>query len=152
MSQVLAFEADRRTINITINSFGTELSKEQRAKLFPSIGNLWPAGNNTLAKSDELDQVKSVCDNVAQYRAFFDSSSTGAGGQDDDDSIASKLEERFFNMEVHINKLSFLSQFQYGVFYSYIKLKEQEIRNITWIAECIAQDARERIQDYITIF
>jgi V-type H+-transporting ATPase subunit d len=33
-----------------------------------------------------------------------------------------------------------------------MKLKEQEIRNLTWIAECIAQDAKERIQDFIPIF
>ncbi|CAG8732762.1 15181_t:CDS:2, partial [Acaulospora colombiana] len=50
------FEADRRTINITINSFGTELSKEQRAHLFPTIGNLYSAGNNALAKADDVEQ------------------------------------------------------------------------------------------------
>jgi V-type H+-transporting ATPase subunit d len=50
-------------------------------------------------------------------------------------------------MEVHLNKLSFLRQFQFGVFYSYFRLKEQEIRSLTWIAECIAQNARDRIND-----
>ena len=40
MSQILAFEADRRTINITVNSLGTGLTKDQRAKLFPTIGRL----------------------------------------------------------------------------------------------------------------
>jgi V-type H+-transporting ATPase subunit d len=38
MGRILAFEADRRAINITINSIGTELTKEQRARLFPTIG------------------------------------------------------------------------------------------------------------------
>jgi V-type H+-transporting ATPase subunit d len=32
MLTILAFEADRRTLNITINSFDTVLTKEQRAK------------------------------------------------------------------------------------------------------------------------
>ena len=49
MNHILAFEADRRAINITINSFGTELSKERRAKLSPTIGRLFPEGNNNLA-------------------------------------------------------------------------------------------------------
>ena len=155
MHSILAFEADRRTMNITINSFDTGLSKEQRAKLFPAIGRLFPAGNNALAKADDIDQVRQVCESVGEYRSFFDSSAP-ASAQTGDDlgdfGVAAQLEDRFFRIEVHLNKLSFLQQFQYGVFYSYMKLKEQEIRNITWIAECIAQDARDRIHDYIPIF
>jgi len=47
--------------------------------------------------------------------------------------------------------MSFEQQFNYGVFYSYFKLKEQEIRNILWIAECILQDHKQDINHYIPL-
>ena len=158
MHRILSFEADRRAINITINSFGTDLSKERRAKLFPTIGRLFPEGNNNLARADDVEQVRAAVDYIQEYHSFFESStqsSAQANGDNDgygDHGSASHLEDRFFAQEVHLNKLAFLQQFSYAVFYSYIKLKEQEIRSLTWIAECIAQNNRERIGEYIGTF
>ena len=40
----------------------------------------------------------------------------------------------------------------YGVFYAYVKLKEQEIRNLVWISECIVQRQKSKIDKYIKIF
>lgn len=151
MSRILAFEADRRTINITINSFGTELSKEQRARLFPTIGRLYPEGNNALARADDIEQVVAAIDHCSEYRAFFERAGSGGLGGDEDDASGSSLEDEFFKYDVDLNKQSFLSQFQYGIYYSFVKLKEQEVRNLTWIAECIAQDARDRIGDYVPV-
>lgn len=64
LARVLApqFEADRRAFIITINSFGTELSKEDRAKLFPHCGRLYPEGLAQLARADDYEQVKNVAD------------------------------------------------------------------------------------------
>lgn len=48
----------------------------------------------------------------------------------------------YVGMTDAVNRLLTMTQFQYGIFYSWLKLKEQEIRSICWIAECIAQNAR----------
>ncbi|KAK4685117.1 V-type H+-transporting ATPase subunit d, partial [Tremellales sp. Uapishka_1] len=150
MSRILAFEADRRTLNITINSFGTELSKDQRARLFPNIGRLYPEGNNALARADDIETVMAAVDHISEYRAFFDKAGAPSNNMNEEDG--SSLEDEFFKYDVELNKQSFLQQFQYSVFYSFVKLKEQEVRNLTWIAECIAQDAKDRVNDYIAVF
>ena len=60
MCELLAFEADRRSFMITINSFGVELPKDERTKLYPRCGKLYPGGLAQLAKADEYEQVRQV--------------------------------------------------------------------------------------------
>ncbi|CAK8696147.1 V-type proton ATPase subunit d-like [Clavelina lepadiformis] len=143
MCEILAFEADRRSIIITINSFGTELTKEDRAKLYPRRGKLYPDGLIELARADDYETVKRIAEYYADYRPLFDGTGNGPGDK--------TLEDKFFEHEVTLNVNSFMQQFQYGVFYSYVKLKEQECRNVIWIAECIAQRHRAKIESYIPI-
>ena len=42
MGGILELEADRRAINITVNSIDTDLDLKQREKLYPTIGLLFP--------------------------------------------------------------------------------------------------------------
>lgn len=89
------FEADRRAIIITINSFGTELSKDDRAKLYPRCGKLNPDGLAALARADDYEQVKAVAEYYAEYAALFEGAGSNVGDK--------TLEDKFFEHEVISN-------------------------------------------------
>jgi len=55
------------------------------------------------------------------------------------------LEDAFIDYEIKLNRLSFTRQASYSAFYSYFRLKEQEIRYIVWIAACILQGRKDKI-------
>ena len=143
MKEILEFEADRRSINITINSFGTELSVDDKKKLYPSFGQLYPEGIDKLLKAEDLDMVRAAVDFYTPLDQFFDDVD-GIGGD--------SLEDKFIAHEVHLHKESFNQQYHLGVFYSFLKLKEQEIRNLLWIAECIAQNQRDQMPKFVPMW
>jgi V-type H+-transporting ATPase subunit d len=131
MSEVLEFEADRRSINITLNSFGTELSKQERKKLYPGFGKLHPEGTFMLSRADDLEGVRIAVDMVGEYKTFFDqaglsqgTSGVGnmSGGAADD---SKSLEDLFYQREMELSKLVFTRQFTHAVVYAWVKLREQ---------------------------
>lgn len=134
MSEILEFEADRRSINITLNSFGTELSKAERQKLYPSFGRLYPEGTFMLSRADDVEGVRIAVDGVHDYKTFFDQSGMGgnsgggggisnmAGGSG---SEGKSLEDMFYQKEMELSKLAFTRQFTHAVVYAWVKLKEQ---------------------------
>ncbi|TIB30307.1 hypothetical protein E3P86_03529 [Wallemia ichthyophaga] len=148
MAKLLSFEADRRSINITLNSFNTDLTKEMRNSLYPQFGRLYPAGTYALARAEDFDQVRAACEFIPEYYHMFDGFSSNNTDSDHNNS----LEDRFFAHDVLLNKETFLQQFNYAPFYSYFKLKEQEVRNIVWLSECIAQSAPQERRAVPTIF
>lgn len=129
MSEALEFEADRRAINITLNSFGTELTKAERQKLYPEFGKLYPEGSLMLSRADDVEGVALAVSGVADYKGFFDAvglSQAGGGNMSGGGSSDSRsLEDMFYQKEMEISKLAFTRQFTPAVVYAWVKLREQ---------------------------
>ncbi|KAK3036663.1 hypothetical protein RJ639_030232 [Escallonia herrerae] len=140
MSDLLSFEADRRAVNITINSIGTELTRDDRKKLYSSFGLLYPYGHEELAVCEDIDQVRGVMEKYPPYQSIFAKLSYGE---------SQMLDKAFYEEEVKRLCLAFEQQFHYGVFFAYMRLREQEIRNLMWISECVAQNQKSRVHDSV---
>ena len=62
MTDILSLEADRRAINITVNSIDTALDLKAREKLYPTVGLLYPEGTSRLAKATDVEAVRAAID------------------------------------------------------------------------------------------
>ena len=77
MCSLLRSKADRNAINITLNSFGTPLNdptmrETDRKRLYPAIGELYPAGTELLTKVDEDAKLVQALSSYPFYRGIFD--------------------------------------------------------------------------------
>lgn len=138
MSEILEFEADRRAINITLNSFGTELSKQERKKLYPEFGKLYPEGSLMLSRADDVESVALAVSGVTEYKAFFDAVGLSQGGSGGLGNIAGggsadgkSLEDLFYQKEMEMCKVALTRQFTPAVIYAWVKLKEQVCSSVT---------------------
>ena len=150
MSTLLRARADRNAINITLNSFGTALNdsmmrETHRKLLYPSIGNLYPEGTDLLIKVDDDAKLVQVMNFYPTYRTIFERF-TNSNAEE------FSIDDEFYKQEVKLFELAFESQMHFGVFYAYVKLKEQEIRNLVWISECILQRRKDQVGNFIPIF
>ncbi|CAH0490366.1 unnamed protein product [Peronospora farinosa] len=150
MGEILKARADRIAINITLNSFDTPLNEpamriSDRKPLYPSIGSLYPDATALLAEAGDESALGSALDSFPAYRKIWEvHQSEGVDSKSIDDA--------FYERDVQMAELAFQSQMHFACFYAYVKLKEQEVRNLVWICECIVQNQRDAINNFIPIF
>lgn len=150
MCPILRARADRNAINITLNSFGTPLNdptmrETERRNLYPSIGDLYPAGIELLTKVDDDQKLAQALGSYPLYRTIFDKFINLSVDE-------FSIDDEFYRREVHLCELAFESQMHFGVFYGFLRLKEQEIRNLVWICECILQRKKDQIGNFVPVF
>lgn len=133
MSELLSFEADRRAIAITVNSFGTALNDpsardNERKNLYCSFGMLYPEATNfQFSKVGDINQLATVLEPYKIYSELWRQSADGS----------KSFTDLLYAHEVNLMLGAFDGQSQFAAFYGWVKLKKQELRNIKWILSCI---------------
>lgn len=67
----MPLQTDRRALNITLNSIGTELTRDDRKKLYSNYGLLYPHGHAELSMAEDFDQVRAAMEKVPAYSGIF---------------------------------------------------------------------------------
>jgi len=145
MGLILETEADFRTISIAANKMGLDNFNADLKDLAPNFGSLFP----------EITDKLSRCSDVANITVALDSSvykdhwSAVKGFYESEGGVrmtnAKSMDDQKFIYCGKLMEISFEQQFNFGVFYAWTQLREQEIRNVTWIAEMIIMGKKQSV-------
>lgn len=148
MKELLEFEADRRAINIMMNSFGTQLNDQfsrdsERRALFCNFGKLYPEGIESFSKVGDMAQLAAALEPFDTFRRLLQRANN--------DGIP--FSDALFQYEVYLNRFAFDGQSHLAVFWGWVKLNEQQRRNVFWLMSCIFQKRPQKdFQRYIPLW
>ena len=143
MEDLLKYEADCQTIQIVYNSlaYNNQFQEEERKKVIPYFGFLYPETTTQLIKCNSLEQLKQILQPFPDYyelvKEIPDPKKVDEFGLQ---TGLKTLDDVMFKESMKRYSIAFEQQFHFACFYAYIKIKEQEIKNIMLLADMISFD------------
>jgi V-type H+-transporting ATPase subunit d len=144
MEDLLKFEADCQAIQIVYNSLAYDFSANQEAerkKVIPNFGYLYPDTTFEIIKASTFDQLK---EKLRPYPEYYNLVKDVPDPKKAEEFVLQSglktIDDVMFEESIKKYSIAFEQQFHYACFYSYIKIKEQEIKNIVWLAEMVSLD------------
>jgi len=156
LGHMLMMEADFRVLLVTLNALNTNLSVESKLRdrnaLYPSFGYLYPEGVKELYKAWNDTTVRAALEPYGKYLALFDQVKQFydcEAGEGREKAGFQSIEDLMYQENVHMFEMAFEQQYHFGIFYAWVRLREQEIRNIRWIANMVILNTKDHIDNTI---
>ncbi|KAF4664241.1 hypothetical protein FOL47_005228 [Perkinsus chesapeaki] len=160
MGNILKTEADYRVLMVTLNSLnsplGTPQNLDERNALYPDFGYLYPEGTDKLMKATSDTAVRAALEPYLKYAQLYDQCKQF---YDRDSKVDKATQGRYKSIEdllyvesVRMYENSFEQQYHYGIIYSWVKLRIQEMKNIEWMANMIVLKKKDHIEEIVPIF
>lgn len=145
MDDLLKFESDCMTIQIIYNSLDIRGLSDargregERRKYINALGHLYPDRDKLLTDADSFDKLKEAVKSTRYERMLAQVTDAPSKDKGNEFSSSGKsIDDVMFIEKSKLISQAFENQFHHGVFYSYLRLKEQEIKNIIWLAELVS--------------
>lgn len=145
MKDLLMFESDLMTIQVISNTIGNkDLAGAKgkwgdRRKFINNIGYLYPTQDLPITHADNFEKLQMAVKPFDDYYKMVSSCSViGEDGGNEFTSSEKTLDDIMFKAKSDKFSAAFEDQFHYAVFYAYLRLKEQEVKNILWLNELVS--------------
>lgn len=146
MGHLLNFESDCRSIQIIANSLNfKEMSdahrrEEKRGKYMANLGYLYPERYEKLMHVANARDLKDALDGSDYARLLAECAMDEGQAVNEAEDSKTQLDDVMLHEQSRQYSMAFENGFHFGVFYGYLKLKELEIKNVTWLAELVSLD------------
>lgn len=159
LGDMLKTEADFRALLVTLNTKNTDMSLESNIKakrnpLFPQFGYLYPDGSKALYGAFDDATISAALEPFEKYYKMYESVKSFYDAEAKRDSLQAvmSIEDLIYAENVGMYEMAFEQQYHFGILYAWLKLKEQEVRNIKWIADMVILGRREGADAIVPIF